>query len=233
MKISAVESLDFNKIKKVLTSSQITDAQKIQFIRSNKLEIKKIMEESITSSEFKSLMKARPLQKFRPLKNSYTKAGDKIILAKTLGISPSEVPSYIKNVTEALKDMDKLSFLSQERLDTIKTYVYRHGNKDEIVYFLNYELTRAKDTIKTLYHTLEYHNGGVADYFIRPIHRMDNNTMIRIYNIVDKHIKGLEKNGMLSEADGERIGRWALIKIYQIQNNSKFINAIKTYKVLS
>ena len=32
--------------------------------------------------------------------------------------------------------------------------------------------------------------------------------------------------------DSKKISKWALIRIYKIQNNSKLINAIKTYKVL-
>ena len=233
MKVSAVDSIDFSTVKKILTSVEITDAQKVQFIRANKSEIRRVMEENITSSEFKSLMKTRPLQKFRPFKNSYTKAGDKIILAKTLGIKPSEISGYVKNVTESLKNTDELDFLPEDKIESIKSYVYRHGSKDQLVSFLDYELTKAKDVVKSLYSTFEYHTGGVADYFIRPIHRMDNNTMVRLYNVVDKHIKTLENNGQTSAADSERIGRWALVRIYQIQHNSKFINAIKTYKILS
>lgn len=233
MRISSVDSIDFITLKNVLTSVNITDAQKVQFIRTNRSEISKIMEQNITSEEFQSLMELRPLQKFKPIKNSFTKAGDKVLLAKTLGIKTSEVSKYIENVAESLKDIDKLGFLPEDKLETIKSYIYRHGNKDQIVSFLDYELTKAKDLSKTLYSTLEYHTGGIADYFIRPIHRMDNNTMIRLYNVVDKHIKSSEKAGYISFADSEKIGKWALIKIYQLQNNSKLINAIKTYKVLS
>ena len=118
-------------------------------------------------------------------------------------------------------------------MDMLKTYVYRHGSKDELVAFLDYELTQTKDVAKTLYRTLEYYSGGVADYFIRPIHRMDNKTLVKIYNVIDKNIKEAVSIGEISDADSKKIAKWALIKIYQIQNNSKLINAIKTYKTLS
>ena len=71
--------------------------------------------------------------------------------------------------------------------------------KEQLVKFWDYKLGHIKDVIKYLYSTLEYNTGGIADYFVRPIHRMNNKT---------------------------------LIKLYHIQNNSKLINAVKTYKTL-
>ena len=58
---------------------------------------------------------------------------------------------------------------------------------------------------------MKYHNHGVADYFIRPIHRMDNKTLVKVYRIVDKHIKKARENGEFSEAQSEKIAKWALI----------------------
>ena len=233
MKIQPIEQLDFNTVQRVLTSQKLSEAQKVQFIKNNSTQIRQLVETGMTSTEYKSLMKNRPLQKFKPLKNSFTKRGDKILLAKALEIQPSEVNDYIKNVTDSLNKVKDLNFLPQERLDTIKTYVYRHGSKDELVTFLDYELKREKDKLKVLYKTLEYHTGGIADYFIRPIHRMDNKTLLKIYNVVDKNLKDSEKCGYISQAENQRASEWALYQIYKIQNNSKFINAVKTYKILS
>ena len=117
-------------------------------------------------------------------------------------------------------------------MEMLKTYVYRHGSKDELVAFLDYELNKVTDIEKTLYRTLEYYSGGIADYFIRPIHRMDNKTLIKIYNVINKNIQQARDNGRISDERSEKIAKWALIQIYRIQNNSKFINAIKTYKNL-
>jgi hypothetical protein len=138
----------------------------------------------------------------------------------------------INTKKQHLKKLENLTFLPPDKLEMIKTYIYRHGNKDELVTFLDYELANSNDMVKTLYRTLEYYNGGVADYFIRPIHRMDNKTLVRIYGIIDKNIKLCQKEGKFSEAESKKVAKWALVRIFQIQNNSKLINAVKTYDVL-
>ena len=232
MKIDAIKTIDFATIYKVMTSSSISDAQKEQFIRANRTTFKKVMEANITSNEFKTIMQSRAIQKFRPLKNSFTKQGDKRILAEALKLPVAEIPSYIKNVSESLNKVENLDFLPFDKLEMVKTYVYRHGSKDEVVTFLDYELRRTKDLLKSLHSTLEYYNGGVADYFMRPIHRMDNKTMLKLYNVVNKHIKSAKENGDFDEVHSEKIAKWALIQIYRIKNNSKLINAIKTYNEL-
>lgn len=232
MEITKISHLDFNMLMKVLSSSKITESQKTQFLQKNRSQINTIMNISITSADFKILMQKRAIQKFRPIKNSFTKRGDKIILAKALKITPNELPNYIKNTVLAMQDVNKIDFLSTEKMDMLKSYVYRHGSKDELVVFLDYELQKAKDITKTLYKTLEYYSGGVADYFIRPIHRMDNKTLIKVFQVINKNIKQAEATGQLSGVRSKKLAKWALIRIYQIQNNSKLINAIKTYNVL-
>ena len=84
-----------------------------------------------------------------------------------------------------------------------------------------------------MYRTLKYHTGGVADYFIRPVHKMSNNTMIQLYNVIDKNMQSAVEKGSITEEEYNKTARWALVRIYDIQNNSKLINAIKTYKVLN
>ena len=233
MEVARIETIDFDTVYKVLSSRKISEAQKTQFIRNNSAKIRNIVEFQITSADFNRLMEQRPLKKFKPLKNSFTKYGDKIILAKSMGVETSEIPDYIRNVNDAMKSVNKLTFLPADKLEQIKQYVYRHGNKDELTTFLDYELKNSADVIKTLYRTLEYHTGGVADYFIRPIHRLDNNTLIRIYNIIDKNLSTARENGQISAEQNDEIARWALVQIYKIQNNNKFINAVKTAKTLN
>jgi len=232
MEIKRVENLDFKKLMNVLTSSEITEKQKTQFIQKNKPQVENIMKIKISSMDYKTLMQKRALKKFRPIKNSFTKKGDKLILAKALHINPSEVNDYIKRTAGIINNINNIDFLSQDKIEMIKTYVYRHGSKDELVNFLDYELTKSKDITKSLYTTLEYYSNGVADYFIRPIHRMDNKTLIKIFNVIDKNIKQKTSEGNLSEVESEKLAKWALIKIYKIKINSKLINAIKTYDVL-
>lgn len=223
--------ITLNTVREVLTSNKITSDQKTDFIRRFQPQINHIIH-NLSGSEFRSIMKHRPLRKFRPFKNSFTKRGDKILLASTLEIDPADVDDYISNVEDSIKNVDELGFLPADKVDSIKTYVYRHGSKDNIVNFLDYELRESKDILKTLYRTLEYYTGGVADYFIRPIHRMSNNTMVKIYNVVDKNLKIASETGAVSQKQRDEAAEWALVKIYQIQNNSKFINTIKTYKEL-
>lgn len=233
MKISEINHLDFDTLLKVLSSEKITETQKNQFVRQNMLKIEQIMSLEISAMDFKTLMQKRTLKKFQPLRNIFKKKGDKLILAKALNIQPSQVSDYIKNITNAIGNINQINFLSSEKMEILKTYVYRHGSKDDLIWFLNYELKKSKDFITTLYTTLQYNSGGVADYFIRPIHRMDNNTLIKIFNIINDNIQEAENCGKISKADSLKHAKWALVKIYTIQNNSKLINAIKTYKTLS
>ena len=232
MKIEKIEPISWEYVQKVMASNKLTEAQKTQFVRSNRTKINEVIETKITSAEFKGLMENRPLQKFRPLKNSYTKMGDKIILAKALGIQPSQVADHIKNVVNSMKDINDLGFLPIDNFEIIKSYVYRHGSKDELVAFLDYELTKSKHVVDSLYKNLNYYAGGIADYFIRPIHRMDNKTLVKLYNIVDKHINISRQNGLITDEESKKLTEWTLIQIYKIQNNSKLINAIKTYKTI-
>lgn len=232
MKVLNINNLDFDNLMKILTSKKISEVQKNHFIKQNKLHIEKILKHEITSNDFKTLMQNRSLKKFQPLKNSFKKRVDKILLAKALNIKPNEVSEYITNITEGLKGVSNLGFLPPDKIEMIKTYIYRHGTKEEIVIFLDYELMKSKDMVKTLYKTLEYYSGGIADYFIRPIHRMDNKTLINVFNVIDKNIKQLQNEGKFTEAESKKHAKYALIRIYQIQNNSKLINAIKTYNEL-
>ena len=232
MKVEKIEPISWEYVQKIMASNKLTEAQKTQFVRTNRVKIKEVIETKITSAEFKGLMENRPLQKFRPLKNSYTKMGDKIILAKALRIEPSQVADHIKNITNSMKDVDNLDFLSIDNLEMIKSYVYRHGTKDELVAFLDYELTKSKHVVDSLYKNLNYYAGGIADYFIRPIHRMDNKTLVKLYNVIDKHINISRQNGIITDEESKKLAEWTLIQIYKIQNNSKLINAIKTYKTI-
>lgn len=233
MKVVKVDSIDLNMLQRVLASEKITEAQKTQFIRQNQTQIEKVIKMQVTPTEFKGLMKNRPLRKFKPLRNSFTKRGDKALLAQTLEIQPNEVEDYIKEVRADMSEVEDLNFLPKDKMDALKTYIYRHGSKDDIVSFLDYELHCAKDVLRTLYSTLEYHTGGVADYFIRPIHRMDNKTLVKLYNVVNKHITASKETGNISEEEQLKTAKWALLRIYELQNNSKFVNAVKTYKILS
>ena len=231
--ISSITTIDLPTIHRVLSSTSISEVQKENFVRQHREQISHVLKGHISITEYKYLMKNRPLRKFRFLKNSITKRGDKIFLAVALRVDPADLDDYIGEVEDTIKDFDELSFLPKNKLDAIKTYVYRHGSKDEIVSFLDYELRTARDVTKTLYRTLKYHTGGIADYFIRPVHKMSNKTMVRLYNVIDKNLQSAIESGSITKEQYDETARWALVRIYDIQNNSKLINAIKTYKVLN
>lgn len=118
-------------------------------------------------------------------------------------------------------------------IDMLRTYVYRHGTKEQVVAFLENELSDVKNVLKSLYHTLDDNSGGIADYFMRPIHRMDNNTMRRLYNTIDKSLKASVDAGYTDEAKLKETSEWALVRIYQIQNNSRVLRAAKIYNELT
>ena len=231
MNISSISSVDFHTVQKILSANHITDADKVKFIRNNS--VRQAVEQYISSKDFSCLMKSRPLQVFKPLKNSFTKRGDKILLAKALGILPSELNDYIENVYQNINKVESIEGLSRETVNKIETYIYRHGSVDQVVSFLNYELKNAKDITKEVYKTLEYNNEKVADYFARPIHHMSHNTLIKIYNTVDKNLEECRNSGKISEKDKQQTTEWALIQLYKIKENQKLKNAIKTYKKLS
>ncbi|MBP3846562.1 hypothetical protein J6I39_02305 [bacterium] len=232
--INYIGNLDLYKVRQILGSNKITADQKIKFIKKNHSEIFHLAEQKISSTDFKTIMDNRPLKLFRPLKNSYTKAGDKKLLAIALGIKPMEVDGYVKNINLQVRSMQDLNSIgiSPDKYEEVKTYVFRHGTKEQLINFLDYELAHAKNIIKVLYHTLEYNSGGIADYFIRPIHRLDNTTMLGIYNVVDKNLKSSRISGKISDVQAQETAEWALARIYKIQNNQRLINAIKLKKTL-
>ena len=223
-----VQPITAIKIQKVLSSTNLTDAQKAQFLKENAVAIKEVAKTEITKTEFVQMMKERPLIRFRPFKNSFTKQGDRILLAKSLGIEQSELNSYIDNVFA--EDLNSRHHISKENIDKIKTYVYRHGKKGDVVRFLDYELSDAKHVLNTLYKTMADNSGGMADYFSRPMHRMDNKTLVKLYGVIDNRLRASKDAGFITEDECNSTAQWALVRIYEIQNNSKLIRAYKLYK---
>lgn len=228
MEISYIDAVTVSKI---LHSQQLTDKQKAEFIKKNSYEIKQIVKSEITQQELAMLMQNRPLIRFRPLKNSFTKRGDKILLAKSLGIETKDVNKYINNLLET--NFDTSGSVSAENIDKAKTYVFRHGTKEQVIRFLDYELSDVKFTLERLYKLLDDNSGGLVEYFSRPIHRMDNKTLAKLYNVISKNINDSVKSGCINSEKAASLSEWALVKIYQIQNNSKLIRAVEKYNALT
>lgn len=223
--IKQISSLD---IYKTLESQKLTTKQKAEFLRKYNVQIKDVIKSEISKAELKEIMSHRPLVRFRPLKNSFTKQGDDIILAQALGINKKEIKQYINSIIDS-------NFENQhpDNLEKMKTYVYRHGTKEQVAAFLEYELSDVKTTLTKLYKTLEINSGGLADYFSRPIHRMDNETLAVLYKTIDKSLRNSADAGYISSDELNSTAEWALVKIYKIQNNSKLIRAYNAYKDLA
>lgn len=226
--MSKVEPITPLYVNKILATNKLTDAQKLQFIKENAAAIKSFSGEEINMTELKEILKSRPLVRFRPIKNSFTKQGDKILLAKSLNIEPKEVNKYIENLTTTGLNTDT----PVESIEKVKSYVYRHGTKGQVVKFLEYELSDEKFVLERLYKTLQANSGGLYDYYERPIHRMTNNNLSQLYNVIDKSLRNAEKKGAINKDQLTSTSEWALVKIYEIQNNSKLIRAYNKYKDL-
>lgn len=224
--MAKVEPITPLYVNKILASNQLTDAQKYQFIKENSATIKSFSKEEINMTELKEIMKSRPLVRFRPVKNSFTKQGDKILLAKSLNIEPKEVNSYIDNLTKTGLNTDT----PVESIEKVKSYVYRHGTKGQVLKFLEYELSDSKFILERLYKTLQANSGGLYDYYERPIHRMSNNNLAQLYNVIDKSLRNAEKKGAINKDQLSSTSEWALVRIYEIQNNSKLIRAYHKYR---
>ena len=231
-KIQPVNSISAFDIYKVLSSEKLTDNQKAEFLHKNSAAIKSVAESEITREEFKEIMANRPLIKFRPLKNSFTKQGDDIILAQALDINKKDINKYIDSVIEG--NFENHDRQDKDNIEKLKTYVYRHGTKDQVIAFLEYELSDVKFVLNKLYKTLDINTGGsMAEYFMRPIHRMDNITMGKLYRVIDKSLRDSREQGVISDEEFNTTAKWALVKIHDIQNNSKLIHAFDIYKDLT
>ena len=226
-KIQAIDSIDNVTLQRILSSAKLTDTQKAEFIRKNSATIKNIMKTEISKSEFSEMMKGRPLVRLRPLKNSFTKKGDTILLAESLGLQERDIKKYINSIIETVFEIQNTR--DKDNIEKVKAYVYRHGSKDQVVRFLEYELSDVKTTLAKLYKTLEDNSGGLADYFSRPIHRMDNNTLRKLYSTIDKSLRNSLNAGYMNSDECNSHAQWALVRIYQIQNNSKLIRAYEVY----
>lgn len=232
--IKPVGHLDLYKVREIVTSNKITQTEKIKFLQENHERIKSLVEEKISGTDYEKMIDVRPLKLQNPLKNIGIKYVDWKLTAHALGIKPSEVRGYMKDIVNKLESMEDLKTLgiSEDVYKTIRTHVYRMGSKQQVITNLDYELHHTEDILDLLYHTLDYHSCGIANYFMFPHRRLDNKTLIKVYNVVDKNLKSRSASGEISEASALYVSEWALAKIYEIQNNQHFQNVIKLRKEL-
>ena len=232
--IKPVGPLDLYKVREIMTSNKISQTDKIKFLNENHDTIKSLAEEKISGTEYEKMIDVRPLKLQNPLKNIGIKYVDWKLTAHALGIKPSEVKGYMGDIVNKLESMEDLKTLgiSEDVYKTIRTHVYRMGSKKQVITNLDYELHHTENILDTLYHTLDYNSCGIANYFMFPHRRLDNKTLIKIYNVMDKNLKSSSAAGKISEANALQTAEWALAKIYDIQNNQHFQNVIKLRKEL-
>lgn len=227
--IKPMVTLDLCRVREVMTSNRITATEKINFLKENHDVIKSLAEQKISGAEYETMIGVRPLKLQNPLKNIGIKYVDWKLTAEALGIKPSEVKGYMGDIVDKLVTMEDLKTLgiSEDVYKTIRTHVYRMGSKKQVITNLDYELHHTENILDTLYHTLDYNSCGIANYFMFPHRRLDNNTLIKIYNVIDKNLKSSSAAGRITEANALQASEWALAKIYDIQNNQHFLNLIK------
>ena len=227
--ISSAGTLNLYKVREVMTSNRIKQAEKIKFLNENHDKIKSLAAEKISGTDYEMLMGIRPLKLQNPLKNVFIKFVDWKITAQALGVKPSEVRSYMRDIVHKLESMEDLKTLgiSEDVYKQIKTHVYRMGSKKQVISNLNYELHHAESILDTLYRTLDYNSCGIANYFMFPHRKLDNATLIKLYSVIDKNLKSHSAAGKISETKALHAAEWAPAKIYDIQNNQHFKNLVK------
>lgn len=237
VKIDAIDAIDaLNSpvdtwaVYKVLSSQKISTDDKYKYIKQHSAEIKDIAKSKISKEEFEFLMQNRPLIKFKPLKNSFTKQGDDEIFARSVEIDKTNIEPYIESIIKCNFEIHDSQ--DKDNIEKAKSYVYRHGKKGQVVKFLEYELSDVKNTLNILYKTLDENSGGIAAYFSRPIHHMDNKTLRDIYRVIDKSLKNSMNAGYMDNEEYLRNSEKALIRIYEIQNNQRIIKAYHLYQDL-
>jgi hypothetical protein len=189
--IKPVGPLDLYKVREIMTSNKISQTDKIKFLNENHDTIKSLAEQKISGVEYEKMIDVRPLKLQNPLKNIGIKYVDWKLTAHALGIKPSEVKGYMGDIVNKLESMEDLKTLgiSEDVYKTIRTHVYRMGSKKQVITNLDYELHHTENILDTLYHTLDYSSLGIANYFMFPHRRLDNKTLIKIYNVIDKNLK--------------------------------------------
>ena len=205
----------------------------------NKTEFKQIVNHQavlqMSPKEYKTLLKSRPLIKYRPLKNSLAKRIDKSLLAEGLNIPEDDIEDYISGIVKNNFEEDSIVKLNknlnktikQSEINMIRNYVYRHGKKNEVIAYLDNELSIAKDILKTLYKTLDDELSGVSSYYSRPCHPLSDNDAEKMHNVIQKNLNNAEMSGQISKADKLEAADYALNKIKLIQDNPDLRQAFR------
>lgn len=219
-KVSGIEITD--RVRKVHEMKLECKLSKEEFkqISANNATIK------MAGNEYKALIKARPLIKYRPLKNSFAKRVDRGLLAEGLNIPEEDVEKYIQAVIDKNFDENYYVELSnckktikQEEINMARAYVYRHGKQEQVLSYFDNELTTSGNALKTMYETLNDEISGIASYYYRPCHPLSSDHAKTMYDIIKKHIAKAHKEGKINEEVALKTAQDALDIIIKIQDN--------------
>ncbi len=155
---------------------------------------------------------------------------DAATLAKLLKMNKSGINSYIDSVIR--RDFQNLTPLEIEHFGKIRAYIYKKGVFSQILAVLKYELSDVRTALTYLYTTLENNSGGLADYITQNHLIMDNNTITKIYSVIDKSIKNSTDAGYIRKSESDKIAQWALARIYELQNKTPVVHAMDLYRSL-
>lgn len=133
-----------------------------------------------------------------------------------------------QNITkeEDIKQQEQLFY--QQPIGIMGDYIYRHGNKTQLINYMKLQLSDAKSMLKQLYNILDTECGSLLSYFIRPIHVLDNHSVVKMHKIVKDGLSEAQNRGFISKEEYSQNVQWALEKIYAIQSNTTLREALKT-----
>ena len=137
MKVEKINQLDFDMLMKVMSSTRLTYTDKVNFVQKNRTKITQIMDIKISGADYNTLMQKRGLQKFRPLKNSFTKKGDKI---KRINESVIEIFQKVKFSITNVFYMPSTS-TGVEKITKLMVCV---DNKNKKMAFVDYDSKKCK-----------------------------------------------------------------------------------------
>ena len=135
---------------------------------------------------------------------------------------------FEKNITDedAIKKQEQMYY--EERGSLIEPYIYRHGSKEQLLNYMKLQLSDAKSALKQLYNILDNECHGLYSYFERPIHVLDNHTILKMDKIIKDGLGNAQQKGYITQDMYTQNVEWALEKIYSIQSDTSLREALRT-----
>lgn len=106
-------------------------------------------------------------------------------------------------------------------------YIYRHGSKNQLLNYMKLQLSDAKSVLEQLYNILNTECRGLYSYFERPIHILDNRSILKMEKIIKNGLGEAHKKGYIKSDTYSQNVQWALDRIYQIQSDTSLREAFR------